>query len=155
LQSLLSIINRIERTELKRIEEIQSFSHADIILSLSGDHKNQKGKVLGFSRKGGSIIVEYSDKKKVMYSFNKAIKENISQIKIIKKKKQLNEQQSFRIQFVSFMNNPGKIDIAINGKKYSGYCEENIVKTFRKMLQKGAQGNALNYLKKNCKLESS
>lgn len=151
MQSLLNIINKIEKAELKRINKIQSFSEADIVLTLSGDYKNQRGKVLGLSRKGGSIIVEYDDKKRVAYSFNKSFKENISFLKIIRKKKLL-EQQSFKVQFISFANNPGKIDIAINGKQYSGYCEENVMREFKKRLLKN-QGMALAYLKKNCKLE--
>lgn len=144
MKTLIQILHKIEKLELKRIEEIHSFTKNSFVISLSGNNTGHTGRVLGFSRKGGSLLVEFKNKIS-RYSLNTNIKENISYLK------KINEQE-LKVQFLSFMRNPDKIEIAINGKKYEGYCKEIFYKNFRKILQKSS-GKALSYLKKYCELK--
>ena len=84
MQSLIQIINKVEEDEIKRIDEVHSFPKGAIVMSVSGVNYGKIGKVLGRSRKGASVIVEF-DKKRYSYSFNKRLNENISFLKLKKR----------------------------------------------------------------------
>ncbi len=147
MKSLINIYDKIEKEQLRQLNEIQNFSKNSIVYSISGTNAGHKGIVLGYSRKGGSIIVEFNNKK-YLYSFNKKVNENISYLKVIKKKLLF---ENLNLKLYSFAKNPDTIIILLNNKKYQGLCDERIYLNFKKILYT-SPGKALSYLKKNCKL---
>ena len=148
MKSLLSLYNKIEKEQLQQLNEIQNFSKDTIVYSISGINTGHKGKVLGYSRKGGSIIVEFNTKK-YLYSFNKRINENISYLKILKKKILY---ENLDLHVYSFVRNPDTITILLKKKKYEAPCDERIYLKFKNILLH-SKGQAISFLKKNCKLK--